>query len=61
MDLGIFADQASVIISDLSAQLIELSASAALSGFEEFGRALGEGKDAAESLQQAISGMAEQI
>jgi tape measure domain-containing protein len=61
MDLGIFSDEASVMISDLTAQLIELSASAALSGFEEFGRALGEGEDAAESMTRALSAMAKQI
>jgi tape measure domain-containing protein len=61
MNLKVFSDEAAVIISDLSARFIELSASAALSGFEEFGRALGEGKDAAESLQQAIANMAQQI
>jgi len=61
MDLGIFADQASVIIADLSAQLIELSTSATLSGFEEFGRALGEGEDAAESMSRALFAMSKQI
>jgi len=61
MDLGIFADQASVILSDLTAQLLELSASAALSGFEEFGRALGEGEDAMDSMGRALAAMAQQI
>jgi tape measure domain-containing protein len=61
MDIKGLSAEASVIISDLSAQLVELSASAALSGFQEFGRALGEGKDAAESLQQALANMAQQI
>jgi tape measure domain-containing protein len=61
MDIEGFSSQAAVILGDLSAQLIELSASAALSGFEEFGRALGEGQDAAESMERALSAMAEQI
>jgi tape measure domain-containing protein len=61
MNLKIFSDEAAVIISDLTAQLIELSSSAALSGFEEFGRALGEGEDAAESMSRALSAMAKQI
>jgi len=61
MDIGMFADQASVIIGDLTARLTELSASAALSGFEEFGRALGEGEDAADSMGRALAAMAEQI
>jgi tape measure domain-containing protein len=61
MDIKDLSAQASVIIGDLATQLLSLSASAALSGFEEFGRALGEGKDAAESLQQALAHMAQQI
>jgi len=61
MNLKIFADQASVIISDLTAQLLELSASATLSGFEEFGRALGEGAKDTEILTRALAAMAEQI
>ena len=61
IELEIFSDQAAVILGDLSAQLIELSASAALSGFEEFGRALGEGAKDTEALTRALSAMAEQI
>ena len=56
-----FSDQAAVIIGDLSAQLVDLSASATLSGFEEFGRALGEGEDAAESMSRALAAMSQQI
>jgi tape measure domain-containing protein len=50
-----------VILGDLTAQFAELSSAAALGGFEEFGRALGEGQDAAESLQRALAEMARQI
>jgi len=60
-NMKVFSEQAAVIIADLTTQLIELSASAMLSGFEEFGRALGQGKDAAESLSQALAQMAQQI
>jgi len=56
-----FSDEAAIILGQLAAQFIELSASSALNGFEEFGRALGEGKDAAESLQAAMAAMAQQI
>ena len=56
-----FSDQAAVVLADLNTQLIELSANAALSGFEEFGRALGEGEDAAESMSHALAAMAQQI
>ena len=61
MNIKDFSDEAAIILGQLSTQLAELSANAALSGFEEFGRALGEGKDAAESLQQALAAMAQQI
>ena len=61
LDIGSYSEQAAVIIADLSSQLIQLSASAALSGFEDFGRALGEGEEAMESLSQALANMARQI
>jgi phage-related minor tail protein len=61
MDIEGFSDQAAVILADLAAQFADISFSAAISGFEEFGRALGEGKDAADSLQQALAAMAQQI
>ncbi|MDR1836407.1 MAG: tape measure protein [Treponema sp.] len=61
MNLEIFSEQASVILNDLSSQLIQLSVSAALSGFEQFGRALGEGQDAAESMSRALAEMSQQI
>jgi len=61
MDIEEFSSQAAVAIGDLSAQLIALSSSAALSGFEEFGRALGEGEEGAKSLEQALAAMSEQI
>ncbi len=56
-----FSSQAAVALGDLTAQLIALSVSTALSGFEEFGRALGEGKDGLEALGQAFASMAQQI
>jgi len=61
MNLEMFSDQASVILADLTAQLIEMSGAAMLSGFEEFGRALGEGEDAAESMSRALTQMSAQI
>jgi len=61
MNLNIFSNSASVILSDLTMQLTELSTSATLSGFEEFGRALGQGEDAAESMSRALAQMANQI
>jgi len=61
MNLEAFSDQAAVILSELSMQLIELSTNATLSGFEEFGRALAQGEDAAESFNRALTQMAGQI
>jgi tape measure domain-containing protein len=61
LNLGRFSAEASVILGELSAQFRELAVSAALGGFEEFGRALGEGEDAAESLDRALVSMAQQI
>jgi tape measure domain-containing protein len=61
MDIEGFSEEAAVILGELSAAFIELSASAALGGFEEFGRALGEGEDAADSMSRALAQMAQQI
>jgi len=61
MDLKGFSLQGAIVIGDLAASLANLSASAALSGFEEFGRALGEGEDAAESMSRALAAMGQQI
>ena len=61
MNIEDLSAQAAVIIGDLAAQLAALGTSAALSGFEEFGRALGEGKSAAQALQSALAAMAQQI
>jgi hypothetical protein len=55
------SDETAVILGGLAAQLADLSVSATMGGFEEFGRALGEGKDAAESLGRALAEMARQI
>jgi tape measure domain-containing protein len=61
MDIEGFSAEAAVILGDLSAAFTSLAASAALSGFEEFGRAMGEGKDAAASLERALAEMGQQI
>jgi tape measure domain-containing protein len=61
INLKTFSDSAAVILSDLSMQLIELANSATLSGFEEFGRALGEGTKDTEALSRALYAMSKQI
>lgn len=60
MDIKGFSAQTAIVIGDLTASLANLSASAALSGFEEFGRALGEGEDAAASMSRALAAMGQQ-
>ena len=61
LDMERFGGAAAAVIGDLSAHLAALGNSSALTGFEAFGRALGEGKDAADSLQTALAAMAQQI
>ena len=56
-----FSAQAAAVLGDLAAKLANLSITAAISGFEEFGRALGEGKKGTEALEQALASMAKQI
>ena len=60
-ELGIFSEEANKLIAELGTQMLSITFDSALSGFSEFGKALGEGKDAAESLGQALSAMSQQI
>jgi tape measure domain-containing protein len=61
LNMSEFSGQAAVILGDLSAQFVALFPAAALSGFEEFGRALGEGEQAADAMGRALAQMAQQI
>jgi tape measure domain-containing protein len=61
MNLDTFSSEAAVILGGLQAQFTELCVSSTLNGFEEFGRALGEGEDAAKSMERALAAMAQQI
>ncbi|MCI7590133.1 MAG: tape measure protein [Spirochaetia bacterium] len=60
-ELGIFSEETNKLIAELGTQMLSITFDSALSGFSEFGKALGEGKDAAESLGQALSAMSQQI
>lgn len=60
-ELGIFSEEANKLIAELGTQMLSITFDSALSGFSEFGKALGEGKDAAESLGQALAAMSQQI
>jgi predicted nucleic acid-binding Zn-ribbon protein len=56
-----FKAESAVAIADLAAQFASLNISASLNGFEEFGRAMGEGKNAAESMRNALTAMSLEI
>lgn len=60
-ELNLFSEEANKLIAELGTQMLSITFDSALSGFSEFGKALGEGKDAAESLGQALSAMSQQI
>lgn len=49
------------VVASMSLKLSNISLDSAMTGFEEFGRALGEGKDAADSMHAALAAMAQQI
>ncbi|MBR1403483.1 MAG: phage tail tape measure protein [Treponema sp.] len=53
--------QTAKVFGNMAVQMSNISLDAAMTGFEEFGRALGEGKDAADSMQAALAAMAQQI
>lgn len=60
-ELNIFSEEANELIAELGKQMLSITFDSALSGFSEFGKALGEGKDAADSLGQALAAMSQQI
>ena len=60
-ELGLFSEEANKLIAELGTQMLSITFDSALSGFSEFGKALGEGKDAADSLGQALSAMSQKI
>ena len=49
------------VLADMATNFANISLDATMTGFEEFGRALGEGKDAADSMAAALAAMAQQI
>ncbi len=49
------------VLGDLAANFANISLDSAMTGFKAFGEALGEGKDAADSMQAALAAMAQQI
>ncbi|MBQ8707013.1 MAG: phage tail length tape measure family protein [Succinivibrionaceae bacterium] len=49
------------VLADMATNFANISLDSAMTGFEEFGRALGEGEDAADSMSAALAAMAQQI
>lgn len=49
------------VVGSMASSLAQLSFDATLSGFKELGQALGEGEDAADSMQRALESMASEI
>ena len=60
-DMEIFSDKAAVILGKLSAELVNLSINATLTGFEEFGRVLGQAAEDTNALGAALAAMSKQI
>lgn len=59
--LDLFDEKTRKTIGNLTASLANISFDSALDGFKEFGRALGEGEDAADAMSAALGAMALQI
>lgn len=56
-----FSDEAQVIIAELGTSLTSISFDSVLSGLSTFGEAIGKGKDASDSMREALASMAQQI
>lgn len=59
--LGVFSDEARQIIAELGTSLASVSFDSVLSGLSTFGEAIGEGKNASDSMREALASMAQQI
>lgn len=59
--LGFFSAEARAIIAELGTSLASVSFDSVLSGLSTFGEAIGNGKDATDSMREAMASMAQQI
>lgn len=59
--LGVFSAEARQIIAELGTSLASVSFDSVLSGLSTFGEAIGNGKDATDSMREAMAAMAQQI
>lgn len=59
--LDLWDKKTNKVVGSMVSSLAQLSFDATLSGFKELGQALGEGEDAADSMQRALEAMASEI
>lgn len=59
--LDMWDEKTNKVVGSMVSSLAQLSFDATLSGFKELGQALGEGEDAADSMQRALEAMASEI
>jgi hypothetical protein len=59
--MDLWDEKTNKVVGNVTQSLAELSFNAALSGFKELGQALGEGEDAADSMERALETMASEI
>lgn len=59
--LDVWDKKTNKVVGSMVSSLAQLSFDATLSGFKELGQALGEGEDAADSMQRALESMASEI
>lgn len=59
--LDVWDEKTNKVVGSMVSSLAQLSFDATLSGFKELGQALGEGEDAADSMQRALESMASEI
>lgn len=60
-EFDILDEKSRGVLADMAKNLANISLDAAMTGFEELGRAFGEGKDAADAMSAALAAMAQQV
>lgn len=61
LNTGKFSEKSAETLSSLASSLAQVSVTATVNGMKELGKALGEGDNAAESMEQALASMAQEI
>lgn len=60
-EFDILDEKSRGVLADMAKNLANISLDATMTGFEELGRAFGEGKDAADAMSAALAAMAQQV